>query len=166
MNWRWRSRRVCRASRSSCSPRTPRCLKHRPCRWWAWINWSANHFSSRIFGKPSKKPRLVEPTLPPSVCDDDGLNALRDCRRIFFPAKSLFYVEQPQTISVSFDRTQVAENLGAATGFPRLQSGRGNSGEPSVRRAPQTFRQGGRDAVATKILHPRHVSVSERRGLA
>ena len=32
--------------------------------------------------------------------------------------------------------------------------------------APQTFRQSGRHAVAAEILHPRHVSVSERRGLA
>ena len=50
--------------------------------------------------------------------------------------------------------------------FRAFNPGRGNSGKPSVSPATQTFRQTGRHAIAAEILHPRHVSLSERRGLA
>ena len=50
--------------------------------------------------------------------------------------------------------------------FRAFNPGRRNPGGPSVCPTPQTFRQGGRHAVAAKILHSRHVPLSERRGPA
>ena len=75
-------------------------------------------------------------------------------------------VDQPQTISVPLNRTQVADRLGPATGFPHLPSGRGNPCIPPLRRAPWRGRRDDRRATAAQVLRSRHVPVPRRRGPA
>ena len=90
----------------------------------------------------------------------------RHCPDATLSAKSRAYGKQPPTISVSSDRTEMAAILGRTTDLSRLQSGRCPSGRASLCPTPSAFRQGGRHAVATQILHSRHVSLSLRRGPA
>jgi methionine-S-sulfoxide reductase len=70
------------------------------------------------------------------------------------------------TISVSFDRAEVAAVLGNPGHFPRLESRRCHSAGSSVRPAARPARPGRAGAASAQVLYPGHVSLSFRRGPA